>query len=172
MGILSQLTQRKHNNGSSNRSALNATGNHALSSEIILTATNPNAVSPMNPGNWTNLRSFGVETTPRYIGKAESDTIRSQAKAIGEQVGSTISALRALSRTEKADAKVQKEFREYQAVVAEGEVKKIKSNAKLGRTLHGQRAQYARAGAGLYAAEKVADQRVIDVQRDVAKYFA
>lgn len=172
MGILSNLTQPKHSSNSSSRAGMTATGSHALSSETILTATNPNAINPMQPGNWSVLRSTGIETTPRYIGKAESDAIRSKSKAINAQVGTTISALRALGRIEKADAKVTKEFRAYQGVVADSEVKKIKANAKLGRSLHGQRAQYARAGASLYAAEKVADQRVIDVQRDVAKYFA
>lgn len=170
MGILTSLTQSRTK--SSNKTGLTATGAHALSSETILKATHAHAINPMQPGDFSNLRSVGIETKPRYIGKAESDAIRSQAKAIGEQVAPTISALRALGRIESADAKVQKEFREYQGIVAEGELKKIKSNAKLGRKLHGQRPQYTRAGATLFAAERVADQRVLDVQRDVAKYFA
>lgn len=172
MGILSRLVQPKASNSTGNQAALTATGKHALSSETMLTATTPNAINPMNPGNWSTLRSRGIETQPRYMTKTESAQIRTQAKHLCAQVTPTVAALRALGRIEQADAKVTKAFRRYQGEVADGELTKIKANAKLGRHLHGQRAQYARAGATLYAAEQRGDQRVLEVQQDIARYFA
>jgi len=174
MGILSKITGKstpQNQSASATRSAIAATGGHQINRDTFLGATHENALNPANPGEIINLRTVEIETAPRYMSKDESDAIRTQAKQTTEATGYTVSALRALSRIEQSNAKIQKEFREYQGVVAESELKKVKSNAKLGRKLHSLRPQYARTGAGFHVAEKRADDLVVQVQSDVQKYF-
>lgn len=177
MGILKNFigqnkqNPQSHHSKNFNTTALTATGSHALQSEQILAATHADAINPVQHGNFHNLRSVGIETTPRYMTREESHHIRGKAKQITQAVAPTVAALRALSRVEKADAKVQKEFRKYQGAVADGELKKVRSNVSLGKKLHGQRSQYATLGAGIHQAEKQADQRVVQVQAEVAKFF-
>ena len=159
MGLLSRITSIKpHVAPPSGK--LTQDGGHALNKNTILRHTTPDAISPMQPGNWSSLRSVPVVKDPRYFTREESNALAELRSQKREQLGATKSAYKSLGKVEEYDAEVVKHHRKYQGKVADGELTKLKANARLARHLHAIRPDYARLGAGLERSEKSADRQV------------
>ncbi|MEG4121862.1 hypothetical protein QUA43_30895, partial [Microcoleus sp. N9_B4] len=65
---------------------------------------------------------------------------------------------------EDSDAKVHKYHRGYEAAVSDGELKKKRADARLGKHLHAQRPAYARLGMSLDQAASNAETRIGEIK--------
>ena len=162
MGILSNLTS------GSGKSGQAVHGGHSLNTSALLNQTNANAINPTNPGNLTNVRTHQVVTAPRCFTRAEADAICTNEAMASHILTHTKRAFKALGKQEHNDAELQSVYREYQGKVAGAEMKKVRANAKLGKTLHGMRAAYAQLGFGTQMAEVNANQRVTEIKARLA----
>ena len=135
-------------------------GNHAIDKSRVLAATAAGVISPTNPGNFGSIRTAPIVPAPRYFERDEADQLKEMAKEKTDGARQAKRAYQALGKIEEADAKVHKEHRKYEGVVAENELKKIRSNASLAKKLHGMRPGYARLGLGIDKAENDARVRI------------
>lgn len=159
MGFLSRATGIKpHVAPPSGK--LSNDGGHVLNKNTILRHTTPDAISPLQPGDWSSLRSAPVVPRPMYFTREASNKLAEMRSQLRENLAATKSAYKSLSKIEEMDAEVVKHHRRYQGKVADGELTKLKANARLARHLHAIRPDYARMGAGLERAEKSADRQV------------
>lgn len=135
-------------------------GNHAIDKSKVLTATEAGVITPTNPGNFGSIRTAPIVPAPRYFDRNEADRLKELAKEKTNGARQSKRAYQALGKIEEADAKVHKEHRKYEGVVADNELKKVRSNAGLAKKLHGMRPGYARLGLGIDKAESDARVRI------------
>lgn len=145
---------------SNRQSNLNTHGSHSINNGQLLAATDKDAINPNNPGDLSNVRTVPVLNRVRIFNQAEADVLELQEAQRDYDVKHTKRALRSLGKLENHDANVQTAYRGYQIRVANAELRKVKSNVALGKTLHGQRTQYAVMGGSLNVAQSNADQAV------------
>lgn len=138
----------------------NNDGNHAIDKSKVLAQTDAAAITPTNPGNFGSIRSIPVVPAPRYFTKDEADSLKELAKEKTEGARNAKRGYKALGKIEAADATVHKEHRKYEGVVADQELKKVRSNAGLAKKLHGLTPGYARLGLGIDKAENDARTRI------------
>ncbi|HLO52494.1 MAG TPA: hypothetical protein VK211_29110 [Kamptonema sp.] len=146
-----------------------ASGGHAINRSQVLAPTDAGAISPLNPGNFTSIRSTPVVPAPRYFAPEEADALAQleKEKAIGAKASKK--AYKKLGKIEGHDATVHKAHRKYEGEVADHELTKKQADARLGRHLHALRPQYARLGFGLERAEQNADRRISELKSKVAE---
>ena len=135
-------------------------GNHAIDKSKVLAQTDAAVITPKTPGNFGSIRSVPVVPAPRYFTKDEADGVKDLAKEKTEGARNSKRAYKALGKIEAADATVHKEHRKYEGVVADNELKKVRSNAGLAKKLHGLTPGYARLGLGIDKAENDARVRI------------
>ena len=135
-------------------------GGHAIDKSRVLAATAAGVITPTSPGNFGSIRTAPIVPAPRYFERDEADQLKEMAKEKTDGARQAKRAYQALGKIEEADAKVHKEHRKYEGVVAENELKKIRSNASLAKKLHGMRPGYARLGLGIDKAENDARVRI------------
>jgi|SRR6478672_4637826 len=135
-------------------------GSHAIDKSRVLAQTDAAVVTPANPGNFGSIRSVPVVPGPRYFSKDEADGVKELAKEKTEGARNSKRAYKALGKIEAADAVVHKEHRKYEGVVADQELKKVRSNAGLAKKLHALRPGYARLGMRIDKAENDARTRI------------
>ncbi|MEG4287298.1 hypothetical protein QUB68_29755 [Microcoleus sp. A006_D1] len=147
-------------NSAGNLAATGNDGEHAIDKSKVLAETAAGVITPMNPGNFGSIRTAPVVPAPRYFERDEADQLKELAKEKTDGARQAKRAYQALGKIEEADAKVHKEHRKYEGVVAENELKKVRSNASLAKKLHGMRPGYARLGLGIDKAENNARVRI------------
>lgn len=129
-------------------------------SEALGRPTDASVITPLNPGKFASIRSVPVAEAPRYFTAEEADAMKELAKEKTEAARQSKRAYGAMTKIEEADAKVHKLHRGYEASVADNELKKKRSDAKLAKHLHSLRPGYARLGLGLEKAETDATARI------------
>jgi hypothetical protein len=156
------LQLRLFGGGQSDAGKLSASndGNHAIDKSKVLAATDAAVITPSTPGNFGSIRSVPVVPAPRYFTKDEADSVKDLAKEKTEGARQAKRAYKALGKIEAADATVHKEHRKYEGVVADQELKKVRSNSGLAKKLHGLRPGYARLGMGIDKADSDARTRI------------
>lgn len=126
--------------------------------------TDASVISPLNPGNFNSIRSMPVCDAPRYFTADEADGLKDLAKEKTDGARQAKRAYGAMAKIEEADAKVHKEHRGYEKVVASTELKKKRADTSLAKHLHGLRPGYARLGFGLEKAENSATARIESIK--------
>jgi hypothetical protein len=129
-------------------------------SDKLTAPTDGSVITPLNPGNFTSIRTTPVVDAPRYFGKEEADAMKKLAKEKTEGARHAKKAYKSLIQIEEADAKVHKSHRKYEGAVATNELTKKKADVGLAKKLHGLRPGYARLGIGLEKAENRATERI------------
>ncbi|MGL4621513.1 MAG: hypothetical protein ACRCZS_21040 [Chroococcidiopsis sp.] len=132
--------------------------------EKLTSPTDASVITPLNPGNFSSIRSVPVCTAPRYFTKDEADAMKDLAKEKTEGAAQAKRAYKALGKIEEADAKVHKEHRKYEKDVATNELKKKRADVGLAKHLQGLRPGYARLGVGLQNAETNANSRIEEIK--------
>lgn len=165
MGILARIT------GQSNQSATTAAGNHAIDKTQALQATSGAVVNPLQPGNWSSIRTAPVAHDPRYFTKEEARALRGLATKKTEGARQSRRAYRSLAKIEVADATVHRSHKTYLGKVADSELVKLQANGRLARHLHGIRPAYAKLDAGIDRAEAAADQRIAQLTAKIREKF-
>ncbi len=128
--------------------------------EKLTAPTDAGVITPLNPGNFTSIRTTPVVDAPRYFDKEEADAMKKLAKEKTEGARHAKKAYKSLGQIEEADAKVHKAHRKYEGAVATNELTKKKADVGLAKKLHGLRPGYARLGVGLENAENKAAARI------------
>lgn len=129
-------------------------------SDKLMAPTDASVITPLNPGNFTSIRTTPVVDAPRYFTKEEADAMKDLAKEKTENARHAKKAYKSLTQIEEADAKVHKSHRKYEGAVAVNELTKKKADVGLAKKLHGLRPGYARLGVGLENAENKATTRI------------
>lgn len=135
-------------------------GSHSIDKSKALAQTGAGVITPNTPGNFGSIRSIPVVPAPRYFTREEADGLKDLAKEKADGARQAKRGYKALGKIEAADAMVHKEHRKYEAVVADNELKKVRSNAGLAKKLHALRPGYARLGLGIDKAENDARTRI------------
>ncbi len=161
MGILTKVTKVVSNIG----------GGHAIDRNKVLAPTSLGVVNPSTPGNWSTVRTMPVLHEPGYLTKDEADMLRELAKDKTQGARQSVRAMKSLEKIEQADATVHKAHKKYLGVVADGELTKVRSNARLARKLHGQRPAYSQLDESLQRAEAIAEQRVQQLQQRIRESY-
>jgi hypothetical protein len=159
MGFLwkfAQSTNRGNGSGSLTE------GGHKLQNSQALSATDPNAVSPMNPGSMENIRSTPIVTEARTFNEEEANALCLREALSANLTRHTKRAFKALSKQESHDASVQVAYRGYQGAVAKNELRKVDSNARHVQLLHSLTGGYARIGATTQSTMTASAQRVAE----------
>jgi len=129
-------------------------------SDKLTAPTDASVITPLNPGNFTSIRTSPVVDAPRYFTEEEASAMKKLAKEKIEGARHAKKAYKALTQIEESDAKVHKAHRKYEGAVATNELTKKKADVGLAKTLHGLRPGYARLGIGLEKAENRATERI------------
>ena len=129
-------------------------------SEKLTAPTDASVITPLNPGNFSSIRTTPVVTEPRYFTEEEAKAMKDLAKEKTENARHAKKAYKSLTQIEEADAKVHKSHRKYEGAVATNELTKKKADVGLAKKLHGLRPGYARLGMGLERAENRATERI------------
>jgi hypothetical protein len=135
-------------------------GNHAIDKSKVLASTDTSVITPLNPGNFSSIRSVPVVPDPRYFTKEEADAMKGLAKEKTNGARQSKRAYKSLTKIEVADKTVHKEHRKYEGAVAENELSKKRADAGLAKKLHGMRPGYARLGLGIDKADSNARTRI------------
>jgi hypothetical protein len=167
MGILARITDKIKgftSNKGNGSSITSSGGDHDIDKNLILSPTDPGAITPFNSGNWGSIRTAPVVENPRYFTKPEADALKQLATQKAEGARQSQRAYKSLGKIEKADATVHKAHRKYEGVVSDNELVKIRANAKLGRHLHSQRVAYVQLHNGLDRADNSANNRIDELK--------
>jgi hypothetical protein len=135
-------------------------GRHGIDKSKVLASTDTSVITPLNPGNFSSIRSVPVVPDPRYFTKEEADAMKGLAKDKTDGARQSKRAYKSLAKIEAADKTVHKEHRNYEGAVAENELGKKRSDAWLAKKLHGLRPGYARLGLGIDKADSDARTRI------------
>jgi hypothetical protein len=135
-------------------------GSHAIDKSKVLSSTDTSVLTPLNPGNFSSIRSVPVVPDPRYFTKEEADAMKGLAKEKTDGARQSKRAYKSLVKIEVTDKTVHKEHRKYEGAVAENELGKKRSDAGLAKKLHGMRPGYARLGLGIDKADSDARTRI------------
>lgn len=139
-------------------------GGDAIDKSKVLAATAPGVITPLNPGDFSTIRSVPVVPAPRYFTKEEADAMKDLAKEKTDGAKQSKRAYEALGKVEAADAKVHRHHRKYEGVVADNELGKKRSDTRLAKHLHTLRPGYARLGLGLDKADRDARTRIDEIK--------
>ncbi len=164
MGFLQRITNKI-------KGVSAADGTHSINSDSVLNPTDGMAVNPNQPGTWQSVRTAPVSHTPRYFTKEEADAFWQMRKHTTQGAQQAKRAYKHLSRIEHNDATVHRAQRKYLGNVADAELGKLSSNAKLARHLHALRPRYAALGTGLQNAEASANQQVAKIKSKIRDNF-
>ena len=129
-------------------------------SDKLTAPTDASVITPLNPGNFTSIRTTPVVDAPRYFTEEEATAMKTLAKEKTENARHAKKAYKSLTQIEEADAKVHKAHRKYEGAVATNELTKKKADVGLAKKLQGLRPGYARLGVGLENAENKATARI------------
>lgn len=129
-------------------------------SDKLTASTDASVITPLNPGNFSSIRTSPVVDAPRYFTEEEAAAVKKLAKEKTEGARHAKKAYKSLTQIEESDAKVHKAHRKYEGAVATNELTKKKADVGLVKTLHGLRPGYARLGFGLEKAENRATERI------------
>jgi hypothetical protein len=135
-------------------------GSHAIDKSKVLASTDTSVITPLNPGNFSSIRSVPVVPDPRYFTKEEADAVKGLAKEKTDGARQSKRAYKSLAKIEAADKTVHQQHRKYEGAVAENELGKKRSDAGLAKKLHGLRPGYARLGLGIDKADSDARTRI------------
>jgi hypothetical protein len=135
-------------------------GNHAIDKAKVLASTDTSVITPLNPGNFSSIRSVPVVPDPRYFDREQADKLKELAKEKTDGARQSKRAYKALTKIEAADKTVHKEHRKYEGAVAENELGKKRADTGLAKKLHGLRPGYARLGLGIDKADSDARTRI------------
>jgi hypothetical protein len=135
-------------------------GSHAIDKLKVLASTDTSVITPLNPGNFSSIRSVSVVPDPRYFDREQADKLKELAKEKTDGARQSKRPYNALTKIEVADKTVHKEHRKYEGAVAENELGKKRSDAGLAKKLHGLRPGYARLGLGIDRADSDARTRI------------
>jgi hypothetical protein len=135
-------------------------GSHAIDKLKVLASTDTSVITPLNPGNFSSIRSVPVVPEPRYFTKEEADAMKGLAKDKTDGARQSKRAYKSLAKIEAADKTVHQQHRKYEGAVAENELSKKRSDAGLAKKLHGLRPGYARLGLGIDKADSDARTRI------------
>ncbi|MEG5029474.1 hypothetical protein QUB41_21060, partial [Microcoleus sp. AT8-B2] len=94
-------------------------GGHAIDKSKVLASTDASVITPLNPGNFSSIRSVPVVPAPRYFTKEEADAMKDLAKEKTDGAKQSKRAYEALAKVEEADAKVHRHHRKYEGAVAD-----------------------------------------------------
>jgi hypothetical protein len=139
-------------------------GSHAIDKSKVLASTDTSVITPLNPGNFSSIRSVPVVPDPRYFDREQADKLKELAKKKTDGARQSKRAYKALTKIEAADKTVHKEHRKYEGAVAENELGKKRSDAGLAKKLHGLRPGYARLGLGIDKADSDARTRIDEIK--------
>lgn len=167
MGLQKLLFGGKGNLASGEKGGDVAGGGHAIDREKVLAPTSPDAISPLNPGNFSSIRSVPVVPSPRYFSPEEAAALSQMEKEKRVGAKAAKKAYKKLAKIEGHDAEVHKSHRKYEGQVADAELLKKQADARLARHLHAIRPDYARLGTGLERAEASADRRISELKGKV-----
>jgi len=142
----------------------NNDGSHAIDKSKVLATTDTSVITPLNPGNFSSIRSVPVVPDPRYFDREQADKLKELAKEKTDGARQSKRAYKSLAKIEAADKTVHKEHRKYEGVVAEKELGKKRSDAGLAKKLHGLRPGYARLGLGIDKADSDARTRIDEIK--------
>jgi len=135
-------------------------GSHAIDKLKVLASTDTSVITPLNPGNFSSIRSVPVVPDPRYFTKEEADAMKGLAYEKTNGARQSKRAYKSLARIEAADKTVHKEHRKYEGAVAQNELGKKRADVGLAKKLHGMRPGYARLGLGIDKADSNARTRI------------
>jgi hypothetical protein len=135
-------------------------GSHAIDKSKVLASTDTSVITPLNPGNFSSIRSVPVVPDPRYFDREQADKLKELAKEKTEGARQSKRAYKALTKIETADKTVHKEHRKYEGAVAENELGKKRADVGLAKKLHSMRPGYARLGLGIDKADSDARTRI------------
>jgi hypothetical protein len=139
-------------------------GNHAIDKSKVLASTDTSVITPLNPGNFSSIRSAPVVPDPRYFDGEQADKLKELAKEKTDGARQSKRAYKSLAKIEAADKTVHKEHRKYEGAVAENELGKKRADAGLAKKLHGMRPGYARLGLGIDKADSDARTRIDSIK--------
>jgi hypothetical protein len=139
-------------------------GNHAIDKSKVLASTDTSVITPLNPGNFSSIRSVPVVPDPRYFDREQADKLKELAKEKTDGARQSKRVYKSLAKIEAADKTVHKEHRKYEGAVAENELGKKRSDAGLAKKLHGMRPGYARLGLGIDKADSDARTRIDEIK--------
>src|SRR4028119_2055694 len=114
-------------------------GSHAIDKSKVLASTDTSVITPLNPGNFSSIRSVPVVPDPRYFDREQADKLKELAKKKTDGARQSKRAYKSLAKIEVADLTVHKEHRKYEGAVAENELGKKRSDAGLAKKLHSMR---------------------------------
>src|SRR4028118_746321 len=135
-------------------------GSHAINKSKVLASTDTSVITPLNPGNFSSIRSVPVVPDPRYFDREQADKLKELAKDKTDGARQSKRAYKSLAKIEAADKTVHKEHRKYEGAVAENELGKKRADVGLAKKLHGMRPGYARLGLGIDKADSDARTRI------------
>jgi hypothetical protein len=135
-------------------------GSHAIDKSKVLSSTDTSVITPLNPGNFSSIRSVPVVPDPRYFDREQADKLKELAKEKTDGARQSKHAYKSLAKIEAADKTVHKEHRKYEGAVAENELGKKRADVGLAKKLHGMRPSYARLGLGIDKAGSDARTRI------------
>jgi hypothetical protein len=138
----------------------NNDGSHAIDKSKVLASTDTSVTTPLNPGNFSSIRSVPVVPDPRYFTKEEADAMKGLAKEKTDSARQSKRVYKFLGKIEAADKTVHQQHRKYEGAVAENELGKKRADAGLAKKLHGLRPGYARLGLGIDKADSDARTRI------------
>jgi hypothetical protein len=139
-------------------------GSHAIDKSKVLATTDTSVITPLNPGNFSSIRSVPVVPYPRYFDREQADKLKELAKEKTDGARQSKRAYKALAKIEVADKTVHKEHRKYEGAVADNELGKKRADAGLAKKLHGMRPGYARLGLGIDKADSDARTRIDEIK--------
>jgi hypothetical protein len=160
------LQLRLFGGGQTTASKLSANndGSHAIDKSKVLASTDTSVITPLNPGNFSSIRSVPVVPNPRYFDREQADKLKELAKEKVDGARQSKRAYKALSKIEAADKTVHKEHRKYEGAVVENELGKKRADVGLAKKLHGMRPGYARLGLGVDKADSDARTRIDEIK--------
>jgi len=135
-------------------------GSHAIDKSKVLASTDTSVITPLNPGNFSSIRSVPVVPDPRYFDHEQADKLKELAKEKTDGARQSKRAYKSLAKIEAADKTVHQQHRKYEGVVAENELGKKRADAGLAKKLHSMRPGYARLGLGIDKVDSDARTRI------------
>ena len=139
-------------------------GSHAIDKFKVLASTDTSVITPLNPGNFSSIRSVPVVPNPRYFDREQADKLKELAKEKTGGARQSKRAYKSLAKIEVADKTVHQQHRKYEGAVAEKELGKKRADVGLAKKLHGLRPGYARLGLGIDKADSDARTRIDEIK--------
>ena len=139
-------------------------GSHAIDKSKVLASTDDRVITPLNPGNFSSVRTVPVVPAPRYFTKEEADAMKGLAKEKTDGVRQSKRAYKALTKIEAADKTVHQQHRKYEGAVSVNELGKKRADVGLAKKLHSMRPGYARLGLGIDKADSDARARIDEIK--------